>query len=234
MADRMVEAKQSETEPIDFESEVQTALEAAEDPESHVERDATTFHPSQLVRCERRAYCAKLGLDDTDEILGIFQTGTLIHEFLEQQFSEQFAAEKVEFEREINHVDLATDITLKGRADCVDFRDNVVYDFKTRNGWYNFDPPVQRHCDQLHLYMRGLQFDRGRVVYLSKGDLEVRQWPDDSLFAFDESRYNALIEKAERIRDAIEAQGIAESAAEIPFETCECYFCSQESLTFEQ
>lgn len=220
--------------PIDFVSEVQTALEAAEDDESHVERNPDVFHPSQLVRCPRRAYCSKLGLDDQREVLGIFQTGTLIHDFLEQQLGERFADETVAFEHEIDVCDAETGITLTGRADCVDFRQNVVYDFKTRGGWHNFDPPVQRHCDQLHLYMRGLTgVDRARVVYLSKKDFEVRQWPDDSLFAFDQARSDALIEKAARIRDSIEEQGIAESAAEIPFEKCECYFCSQESLQFD-
>jgi CRISPR-associated exonuclease Cas4 len=234
MVDEIVDSTPAGTEQIDFESEVQTALEAANDPETRVERDATTFHPSQLVRCERRAYCAKLGLDDTREILGVFRTGTLIHEFLEQQLGEQLTDEAIEFEREIEHEIRGSDLTLTGRADCVDFRSGVVYDFKTRNGWYNFDPPVQRHCDQLHLYMAALpRVDQARVVYLSKGTLEVRQWPEDSLFAFDEERYDTLIEKAERIRDVIKRQGIAASADEIPFEKCECYFCSQESLQFD-
>lgn len=219
---------------INFESEVQTALEAAEDDESHIERDPEVFHPSQLVRCPRRAYCAKLGLDDQQDILGIFQTGTLIHEFLEAQLSERFADASVAFEEDIEYTD-DRGITITGRSDCIDQRAGVVYDFKTRGGWYNFNPPTQRHLDQLHLYMAGLEgVEHGQIVYLSKKDMEVRTWPTDDLFAFDRERYDELIEKAVRLRDTIEAHGIAQSAADIPFEPCDCYFYSQEALRFDQ
>lgn len=221
------------TQLIDFESEVQRALEAAEDNESHVERDPSVFHPSQLVRCQRRAYCSKLGLDDTTDALGVFQTGTLIHEFLEEQLSDRFADESVVFEEEIEYTD-DREITIKGCADCIDRRNGVVYDFKTRGSWYKFDPPTQRHIDQLLLYMAGLEdIERGQIVYLSKKDMEIRTWPEDGLFEFDETRYGTLIEKAVRIQHRIEQDGIAESPDEIPFEKCDCYFCSQESLRFD-
>lgn len=219
---------------IDFESEVQTALEAAADDENHVERDPEVFHPSHLVRCPRRAYCSKFGLDDQREILGVFQTGTLIHEFLETQLGERFAADSVAFEEDIEYTD-DRGITITGRSDCIDRRAGVVYDVKTRGGWYNFDPPTQRHLDQLYLYMAGLEgVEHGQIVYLSKKDMEVRTWPDNDLFEFDSERYDELIEKAVRLRDAIEAHGIADSAADIPFERCDCYFCSQEALRFDR
>lgn len=214
---------------IDFEEAVQDALESAEDDGSHIEEDPAVFHPSQLVRCDRRAYCSKLGIDDQRDILGTFRTGTLIHEFLEDHLA---LPEGVVFEEDTErHTNRG--ITIKGRADVIDREAGVVYDFKTRSGWYKFDPPNQRHCDQLHLYMACLDgVDRARVVYLSKKDMEVRQWPEDSLFSFDAARVDALLARAERIRDVIEADGPAGSADEIPFEKCDCYFCSQETLRF--
>ncbi|WP_114578488.1 PD-(D/E)XK nuclease family protein [Saliphagus sp. LR7] len=214
---------------IDFDQAVQTALEDANDPTSHVERDAETFHPSQICMCERRAYCSKLGLDDQSDILGVFQTGTLIHEFLEERFTEQFP--DAEVEREIEYE--TEDVRFVGRADCYDPATNAVYDWKTRSSWYNFDPPVDRHLDQIHVYMAALGADYGQVVYLNKGSMEVRTWPEDGLFEFDPERFEAIVEKATRIRDAIDAEGIAESAEEIPFEKCDCYFCSQETLDFD-
>ncbi|WP_157972588.1 hypothetical protein [Saliphagus sp. LR7] len=36
------------------------------------------------------------------------------------------------------------------------------------------------------------------------------------------------------ILDDLRDRGIAESAEEIPFEKCNCYFCSQETLRFEE
>ncbi|WP_135852587.1 hypothetical protein [Halorussus salinus] len=104
------------TNTLDFPSAVADALRDANDPESHVERDARTFHPSQIARCERRAYCSKLGLEDHSDLLGVFQTGTLIHEFLEDHMADQFP--HADFERDI---EMETDgIRFVGRTDCYD------------------------------------------------------------------------------------------------------------------
>jgi len=132
-------------EPLDFKSAVDDALREANDPESHVERDARTFHPSQVARCPRRAYCSKLGLDDQSDILGVFQTGTLIHEFLEEHLAEQFP--EAQFEYPVEHE--VDGIRFTGHTDCYDPTANAVYDFKTRASWYTFDPPTQRHLDQM-------------------------------------------------------------------------------------
>jgi len=213
---------------LDFESAVDDALQEANDPESHVERDPAVFHPSQIARCERRAYCSKLGLDDQSDILGIFQTGTLIHEFLEGHLAGQFP--HAEFEREIA---LKVDgVEFVGQTDCYDPDANVVYDFKTRASWYNFDPPTQRHLDQIYVYMAALDAEYGQVVYLSKGDLEIRTWPEDGFFEFDQERFDDLVAKAQRIRDAVEEHGVAQAVREVPFQRCGCYFCDNELLDF--
>jgi len=211
---------------LDFEGAVDGALQEVNDPESHVERDPSVFHPSQIARCERRAYCSKLGLDDQSDILGVFQTGTLIHEFLEDHLAEQFS--HADFEREISLE--ADGIEFVGRTDCYDPEANAVYDFKTRASWYNFDPPTQRHLDQMYVYMAALDAEFGQVVYLSKGDLEVRTWPEDGFFEFSEERFNELVAKARRIALVIEEQGIADSVEDIPFDRCGCYFCREEVL----
>jgi len=216
----------SEPAPIDFEAAVADALDAANDADSHTELDADTFHPSQIARCQRRAYCSKLGLDDQSDILGIFQTGTLIHEFLEERLAAQLP--NAAFERGVEHE--ARGITFTGRADCYDPDAGAVYDFKTRKSWYNFDPPVQRHLDQVYVYMAALGVDRGQIVYLSKGDLEVRTYPEEGFFAFDEDRFGTLVEKASRIQHAIATEGLPAGPEEIPFEPCDCFFCSQETL----
>jgi hypothetical protein len=167
-----------------------------------------------------------LGLDDQSEILGIFQTGTLIHEFLEEHLAEEFP--QAAFEREID-VEVGG-IRFVGRTDCYDPETLAVYDFKTRNGWYNFDPPTQRHLDQLYVYMAGVGVGRGQLVYLSKSDLEVRTWPEDDFVDFDQERFDELLAKAQRIRDYIRDEGYPDSPADIPFERCGCYFCENETL----
>ncbi len=219
----------TDVEPIDFEGAMQSALETVNDHESHTEPDAVTFHPSQIALCERQAYLSKLGLKDQTDILGVFQTGTLIHEFIEEYVGPQFPT--AEFEKP---VELERDgVRFIGHADCFDPERNAIMDFKSRNGWYRFDPPSDRHLDQIHVYMAATGAEFGQIVYVSKGDLEVRTWPEDGLFVFDPDRFDAILERAQAIRDAIDTHGVADCEADIPFDTCGCYICRNESLTLE-
>lgn len=219
----------TDPEPIDFETRLQRALEAANDDNSHTERDAVTFHPSQIAACERQAYLGKLGLKDHTDILGVFQTGTLIHEFIEEYVGPQLP--DAEFEKSI---DLERDgVRFVGHTDCYDPERNAITDFKSRNGWYNFEPPVDRHLDQIHVYMAATGAEYGQVVYVSKSDMEVRTWPDDGYFAFDEDRFETIVKRARRIRAAIQSEGYASSEDEIPFDRCGCFMCRSETLAFD-
>lgn len=214
---------------IDFATEIQTALEADNDPDSHVEHDPSVFHASQMGYCPRQSYLSKTGLKDTTSILGTFKTGTLIHEWLETNLGDQLS--NVEFEKPVETTH--GDITFIGHADAVDHANDVVYDFKTRASWYRFDPPTQRHLDQLYVYMNALGFDEAQVVYLSKKNMEVRTWPENGTFQSDSDRYGDLVAKAERIRDELAADGVATHESEIPFDTCGCYICENETLAFD-
>jgi hypothetical protein len=128
-------------------------------------------------------------------------------------------------------------IRFRGRCNLYDPDEDIVYSLKARNGWYKFSPPIERHVDQLHIYMQGLNAERGKLVYVSKNDIEdIREWPtpsaDPPSIVFDESRYDGLVAKAKRIRDAVWTNRIAATTDEIPFPKCDCYFCGEESLAF--
>jgi len=81
--------------------------------------------------------------------------------------------------------------------------------------------------------MAAVGADRGQVVYLSKSDMEVRTWPEDGFFEFDRGRFDRLVEKAQRIKAAIDIDGLPETVDDIPFERCGCYFCEEETLVDE-
>lgn len=215
---------------INFADRIRDALLAQRDPDSHRELDPRVFHPSQIGYCKRQAYLSKLGLKDDSDILGMFHTGTLIHEFMENVVGADHLPDHVALEQAVEHE--VDGIKFVGHADCYDPKQGVVYDYKSRGGWYNFDPPTQRHTDQLLVYMDALGARDGRVVYISKKDLEVRPWPEDGTFAFDAERLAELVTKAKEIRDAIVTNGIATDESEIPFDKCGCYFCGEESLHF--
>lgn len=212
-------------EPIDFAGELQEALVELEDLESHTEYEPSVIHASQIGYCERQAYLAKFGLKDNTDALGTFRIGTMIHEFIEEQLGSRLPHCK--FEIPIN---TAIDgIEFVGRADCYDPISGAVLDVKSRHGWYKFSPPTQRHIDQLLVYMDALDAQCGQVVYVSKKDLEVRTWPEDNYFEFDQERFDHLVEKAKTIRDSAKA-GVPTKADDIPFAPCGCWVCDNETL----
>lgn len=222
--------QQTNNPRIDFELGIRATLKDGRDPESHRELDPRVFHASQIGYCERQAYLSKLGLKDTTDALGIFKAGTMIHEFVENEASDHLP-DRLEFETPIeNEMD---GIRFVGHADCYDPEHNVCYDFKSRNGWYNFDPPTQRHLDQMYIYMAALGAREGQVVYISKADpTDLRPYPDGGTFEYDGERVAELVTKAKEIRDEILRNGIATSADEIPFEKCGCWVCDNENLSF--
>ena len=227
------ESEVQQMPPLDFTVAVQDALEAAHDAESHIERDATTFHPSQMAKCRRQCYLSKLGLLDQSDALGVFQPGTLIHEFLEEHIKPQHRDHY--FEYPVRHD--ASGLTIAGRTDCYDPERGIVYDIKTRGGWYRFDPPNDRHLDQVHAYIAALGASKAQIVYVSKKDIsEVRPWPawdddaDSEYIDFDESRFSEMLMRAHDVRTAIQRHGMPTEPEDIPFEKCDCYACQNEAL----
>jgi len=224
-------AEESDTpEPIDWQTQLARTLAVANDDESHTERDAVRFHPSQLARCDRQALISKFGLEEHDtETLGTFHVGTLIHEWLEEELGGRYPGVHMEhpiaqeYRRPRQRM-----IEVVGTADVYDSHDGVVYDWKTRGGWYNFDPPSERHLDQLTLYMDALDATAGQVVYINKKNLEVRTWPEDGTFGFDPERRDALIEQAFDLHERITAAGEIETIDDVPAEPCGCWLCDQE------
>lgn len=81
-------------------------------------------------------------------------------------------------------------------------------------------------------YQACLDEPDAQVVYLAKGDLEVRTWPEADTFAFDRQRFAQLMVKANSIRREIEGGAIATSPEEISFEKCGYFICENERLNF--
>ena len=190
----------------------------------------SVFHASTAGCSPRQQYIKKLGLGamSTDD-LGACRVGSLIHEFIEDAVINDSETDLL---TEQNITMDAGDITYRGRYDAYDPDQGVVYDFKTRNGWYKFDPPSQRHIDQLLIYMHAIDASYGQVVYVAKGDLEVRPWPEDGPFSRDDydGRWLEIVERSRRVRDAILDHGVALRAEDIPFEKSGDWLSQREHL----
>lgn len=225
---------------IDFSEVVERYLwKGEEDRLAYAKRDPGTIDAHTIGFCKRQLYLSKLGLEErTTEDLGRFKTGTLIHDWLEEHMRDDDEIEDVALEEYFD--DYTVDgITFHGRADAYeDGDDEAVYDVKTRSNWYRFDPPKQRHIDQVLVYMKGFGADKGQIVYVSKKDMEVRRWPADfddvegDFFEFDEERFAELVDKCKEVKAEIIRNGIATCEEEIPFEKCGCFICENEEVRF--
>lgn len=218
--------------PIDWGAQIARTLHVNNNGDSHTERgDAVTFHPSQLSRCKRQATISKYGLEEHDtKTLGAFHVGTLLHEWLEGELAGRLPG--VEHEIPVTNSYADPDggggiIEITGHADVYDEHAGVVYDFKTRGGWYKFDPPSERHINQLTLYMDALGADAGQIVYINKKDMGVRTWPDGETFAFDPPIRDGLLSKAREIRDAVTDMDVM-AVSDVPFDPCGCWLCNME------
>lgn len=216
---------------IDFEHAVPSLLDA--DASDRYERDPGTFFASQVGFCPRQLYVNKLGLAERGTRRGKYRVARLIQGYLEERLDDRNPHLETGASLRVN----GDMVRFVGRCSALDRGEGVAYALKVRNGWHKFSPPVDRHLDQLHVYMEGLGVDRGKLVYVSKNDLgDIREWPDatadDDAIAFDADRYERVVAKARRVRDEVWANGIATAPTEIPFPKCGCYFCQQETLDF--
>lgn len=216
----------SSTAPVDWELEIAGSLHENADRESHIEEEPRRIHASQIAQCPRQATRSKLGLGtpDTDS-LGKARVGALIHEWLEEVAPVSCLLREEEFEKEYADPSGNGSVVVTGAVDAYDPANEIVYDYKTRGGWYRFDPPTERHVDQLMVYMGLTGATKGRLVYISRKDLSVNVWPEDRTIKFNEEHFETLLDKARRIRDAIRDEGPISSVEQIPFQPCDCWLC---------
>lgn len=216
--------------PIDVEQTINDHLERGEEEGSHTEWDPSVFHPSQVGYSKWLLMVKKLGLSDSSDLLGTFKMGDLVHEYVQEAVLSE--PRNGVFDKQVEgEIDFEEDgLRFVGHYDMFDGR--VVYDIKSRGSWYNFNPPVDRHIDQLHVYMRALNAQYGQVIYVSKKDMEVRTWPEGAPFTFDEDRWEQIKAKCADVRDTIIESGYPRSEDEIPFEKPDNYFANNTDLDF--
>jgi len=222
--------------PLQFERVVENKLRAqeAEEEGSHTEYDPSVFHPSSVGYEPWNVVVKKLGIETHDtELLGIFEMGNLVHEFVQDAVTEQSGNDvDIGIEVPVEHEE--DGLRFEGHADIYDPASDTVYDIKSRGGWYHFDPPNDRHLDQLHCYMRALDASRGQVVYVNKKNLEVRTYPEDGgTFEFDEARWADIVSRCHRVRTALKYEGIPTTEDEIPFDRPDNFYANNTDLCFD-
>jgi len=225
---------------INWDKEIAKKLwkQSAED-DSHTEKDEDTFHASSVGQCQRQLFLGKLGMKAfTPKVLGIFQTGTNFHTWIEENFEDEMDGE---FEKSLEYEDEETGLVFTGHCDYHDPEEEVVYDFKTRGSFYNLDPtsPKEKYLDQLTVYMKMLGVQRAKLVWINKKNGQVLHFPTKEspheYFSFSEERWEKIVGKCQTVRSGIQKAGTEiEDKEDIPFDKCSCYSCSKERLEMDQ
>jgi hypothetical protein len=195
--------------------------------------DYQSFAAYQVGRCKRQLYLAKLGLADTTHLHGRFKAGRIVT----KEITDEIAAENPHLQTNVGMTVGIGNIRINGCCTAYDPTTNIVYHLITRNGWYRFHPPIQRHLDQLQVYMAGLDASAAQLCYVNLGDLsDVRLWPppnaDSPYLEPDADRVDIIRDRAAAVSSKIIESDVARSETEIPFEKCGCYFCESEELRF--
>lgn len=143
----------------------------------------TSWHPSKLGSCLTGAYLERQGVapdeDFDDRTLRVFSCG----KFFEDWACAQLQATGTAFETQVRIEWPEMDVT--GYADLL--LDDIVYEIKSKNSrafWYMVgnsrrqgEGPNRQHQQQLWTYLRVLKKERGEIVYISKDDLAIQQYP---------------------------------------------------------
>jgi len=124
------------------------------------------FYPSSVGQCIVKAYNEKLNPTmfpvDTYKI---FLIGNLTHEWLQTKIYPDGKHEvPIRWEEK--------DIIISGRIDCL--LDDVIIEFKSIAKLdYVKSKPKPEHVEQLNLYLHALKMIKGRIVYVTKNNLEI-------------------------------------------------------------
>lgn len=108
-------------------------------------------------------------LEDFLEELPPTEAGNYFHNYLERELSE---CDSLEVEGEIYE-----DGELQGRYDLMDIESGVIYEFKTKTERGLEQAPYNEDVRQISRYLEGTDTDVGFLVYVSRSDLEVEEYP---------------------------------------------------------
>lgn len=165
------------TENFSFQSLVNDAIEAEQDNREDYEQ--TTWHPSALGSCLTGAYLQRVeGLQkefDT-RTLRVFKVGKQHEEWIEELLEKK----EIDFEREVR-IEIP-EWNVSGRVDVV-VNGEMPIELKSKHSrafWHmnkKNKGPNEHHKMQLWTYLKALDLPEGRIVYISKDDLSILEYP---------------------------------------------------------
>lgn len=142
----------------------------------------TSWHASSLGNCLRGQYYQRLGVEPDKEIdertLRVFQCGNMFEDWVVDLVKGKFDSVETQVRVEDKNLDVS------GYADIVIGHNGgkKVYEIKSKHSkafWWmqKSGNPMRQHEYQVWLYLKLLGISEGAIVYLSKDDLAILEYP---------------------------------------------------------
>lgn len=143
-----------------------------------------SWHCSKLGQCLRGVYFERLGIkpdkEFTERELRIFDVGKMFENWIIGLIKDQ---KGVDWDTQVRVED--KDLNVSGLADLVVGYDGTkkVYELKSKHSrafWYMSDKGEganRQHEYQLWLYLKLLKIQEGSIIYISKDDLSMLEYP---------------------------------------------------------
>jgi len=160
---------------------IQNLMNKAIAEERREKKEITSWHISKLGSCLRGLYLERMGVEPDqpfdDRTLRIFNVGNIFEDWLTELLKK-----KLKLETQVRVEDKKLNVS--GYADAVIEYEGKkkAYEIKTKNSrsfWYmqKEGKPMRQHEYQLFMYLYLLDIDEGSIVYISKDDLAILEYP---------------------------------------------------------
>lgn len=165
------------------------------------DKEQNSWYSSALGQCLTRTYLERKGVTKAEfdeRVLRIFTVGNIFEDWIAE-----IVAKKAKVETQVSAVWEAMD--LRGRVDLM--VDGMPYELKTKhsNSFWKKDwqgksyLPNRHHEMQLWTYLKSLDKEEGRLVYVSKDDLAIAEFvvrQDDKQLAEETTKELELLNRA--------------------------------------
>jgi hypothetical protein len=146
----------------------------------------SSWHASSLGNCLRGTYLQRLGVEPDEPM----KVGTL-RKFKAGELFEEWLIDLLRKNKDIKDVETQTRVesklyNLSGRLDAMlTYKDGTkeVIECKSQNSrsfWWNIkngNVAHRHHMYQLWVYLKTLKIENGTIVYISKDDLSIQEYP---------------------------------------------------------
>ena len=158
-------------------------------------KEQVSWHPSKLGSCLRGAYLERMGVEPDepldDRTLRVFSVGKIFEDWFVEKLIQTGRGPEEDNKESEGYFHPSIQVRIENKEfGCTGYADLMVetkegkkvYEIKTKHSrafWYmsKEGKPMRQHEQQLWTYLESLEVEEGGLVYISKDDLTIAEFP---------------------------------------------------------